>query len=95
MAIWDAVRMSLQISVRLDDPLAKTVDAAAAAAGTDRSTWVRSAIRRQALLDTARRARVEEDAGTPLHTAEREDALMAARRRRAAAAFDDPAFGQR
>jgi hypothetical protein len=68
--------------------LHKNVRAAAAAAGTNLSEWVRSAIRQQATLATALRARAEEDTGRRLYTDEQEDALLAARRRRAVAAFD-------
>jgi hypothetical protein len=79
--------MSVQIAVRLDDALAENVRAAAAAAGTNLSEWVRAAIRRQAALATALRARAEEDTGPPLYTDTQEDALVAERRRRAAAVF--------
>jgi hypothetical protein len=75
--------MTVQIAVRLDDVLAENVRAAAAAAGTNLSEWVRAAIRQQAALATALRARAEEDTGLPLYTEEQEDALFAARRRRA------------
>ncbi|MGH3611104.1 MAG: hypothetical protein ACRDRK_00485 [Pseudonocardia sp.] len=79
--------MTVQIALRLDESLAETARAAAAADGNTLSEWIRVAIRRQAALATALRARAEEDADTPLHTVEHEDTLMAARRRRAAAAF--------
>ncbi|MGH3985500.1 MAG: hypothetical protein ACRDST_23150 [Pseudonocardiaceae bacterium] len=86
--------MTVQIAVRLDDVLAENARAAAAAAGTNLSEWVRSAIRQQAALATALRARAEEDTGPRLYTDEQEDALVAARRRRADAAFTDAAFDQ-
>jgi antitoxin component of RelBE/YafQ-DinJ toxin-antitoxin module len=89
MTVWDAERMSVQISLRLDDTVAEAARAAASAAGTTLSDWVRGAIRRQAALATALRARAEEDAHTPLHSDEQEDLLITARRRRAQAAFDD------
>jgi 8-oxo-dGTP pyrophosphatase MutT (NUDIX family) len=78
---WDASRMTVQIAVRLDDVLAENARAAAAAAaaGTNLSEWVRSAIRQQAALATALRARAEEDTGPRLYTDEQEDALLAAR----------------
>jgi hypothetical protein len=87
MTHWDAPRMAVQIAVRLDDTLAENARAAAAAAGTNLSEWVRSAIRQQTALATALRARAEEDTGTALYTDEQEDTLTTARRR-AAAAFD-------
>jgi hypothetical protein len=87
--------MTVQIAVRLDDTLAENARAAAMAAGTNLSEWVRSAIRQQAALATALRARAEEDAGPRLYTDEQQDALLTARRRRAAAAFTDAAFDQR
>ena len=80
--------MPVQIAIRLDDTLAANARAAATAAGTNLSEWIRSAIRQQAALDTALRARAEEDAGPPLYTDEQEDALGMARRRRAAAFTD-------
>jgi hypothetical protein len=76
--------MPVQIAIRLDDALAAKARAAANAAGTNLSEWIRSAIRQQAALATALRARAEEDAGPPLYTDEQEDALLTARRRRAA-----------
>lgn len=79
--------MTVQIALRLDDGLAESVRAAAAADGTNLSEWIRRAIRREAALATALRARAEEDTRPPLHTAEQEDALTASRRRRAVAAF--------
>jgi uncharacterized protein (DUF1778 family) len=81
------VCMTVQIALRLDDGLAESVRAAAAANGTNLSEWIRGAIRREAALATALRARVEEDARPPLYPTEQEDALLAARRRRATAAF--------
>lgn len=80
--------MTVQIAVRLDDVLAENARAAAAAAGTNLSEWVRSAIRQQTALAIALRARAEEDARPPLYTGEQEDALLAARRHRAVATFD-------
>lgn len=80
--------MTVQIAVRLDDALAEDVRAAAAAAGTNLSDWVRTAIRRQAALATALRARAEEDARPRLYDQEQEDILVAARRRRAATMFE-------
>lgn len=65
------------------------VKAAAADAGTNLSDWVRAALRHQALVAKAKRARAEEDAREPVYTAEREAALMAARRRRAIATLDE------
>jgi hypothetical protein len=50
---------------------------------------VRSALQHQAAVAKARRARAEEDARRPVYTAEREAALMTARRRRAIAALDE------
>jgi hypothetical protein len=79
--------MTVQIAVRLDDTLAENARAAAAAAGTNLSEWIRTAIRQQAALATARRARAEEDTRLALYTDEQEDVLAAARRRRALAAF--------
>jgi hypothetical protein len=76
--------MPVQIAIRLDDALAANARAAANAAGTNLSEWIRSAIRQQAALATALRARAEEDAGPPLYTDEQEHALLTARRRRAA-----------
>jgi hypothetical protein len=80
--------MAVQIAIRLDDALAANARAAATAAGTNLSDWIRCAIRQQAALATALQARAEEDAGPPLYTDEQEDALVAARRRRAIATFD-------
>jgi len=80
--------MTVQIAVRLDDALAEDVRAAAAATGISLSDWVRTAIRRQVALATALRARAEEDAHPALYGQEQEDALVASRRRRAVAAFD-------
>lgn len=77
-----------QMTVRLDDRLAETARAEAAAAGQNLSDWVRDAIIYQARLATALRARAEEDARGSLYSPEQEDALMADRRRRAIAAFD-------
>ena len=88
MTAWDTYCMTVQIAVRLDDSLAEEARAAAAAAGTSLSEWIRSAIRQQTLLATALRARAEEDAGPQLHSAEQEDSLVASRRRRAIATFD-------
>jgi Ribbon-helix-helix protein, copG family len=88
MTYWDVSRMTVQIAVRLDDALAETVRAAAAAAGTNLSEWVRCAIRQQAALAAALRARAEEDTGPPLYTDEQEDALFTARRHRAVTVFD-------
>lgn len=90
MSRWDATEVTEQIAVRLDDGLAENARAAAAAAGTTLSDWVRSALRRQVALATALRARAEEDARGPLYSAAEEDALMDTRERRALAAFDDP-----
>lgn len=81
--------MTVQIAVKLDDGLAEQVKAAAADAGTDLSEWVRSALRRQATVAEAMRARAEEDARGPAYTDEQEVALMMARRRRAIAALDE------
>jgi len=80
--------MTVQIAVRLDNALAENVRAAAAAAGTNLSEWIRTAIRQQAALATAMRARAEEDAKPALYTDEQEDALVTARSRRAIAAFE-------
>jgi len=80
--------MTVQIAVRLDDALAENVRTAAAVAGTNLSERVRSAIRQQAALATALLTRAEEDTGPQLYTDEQEDALLAARRRHAVAAFD-------
>jgi len=80
--------MTVQIAVRLDNALAENVRAAAAAAGTNLSEWIRTAIRQQAALATAMRARAEEDARPALYTNEQEDALVTARSRRAIAAFE-------
>jgi len=79
--------MTTQIALRLDDELAESARAAAADSGTNLSDWIRRAIRYQAAVATARRARAEEDARGPLHTPEQEDALMDARQTRAIAAF--------
>lgn len=81
--------MTVQVAVRLDDSLAESAREAAAAAGTNLSEWVRSAIRQQAALATARRARAEEDARTPVYSEEQERSLMAARRRRAIYSLDE------
>lgn len=81
--------MTVQIAVKLDDGLAEQVKAAAADAGTNLSEWVRSALRRQAAMARATRARAEEDARTPVYTDQQEATLMAARRRRAIAALDE------
>jgi hypothetical protein len=87
MTICHAERMA-QMTLRLDDRLAETAKAEAAAAGQNLSDWVRDAILHQARLSTALRARAEEDARGPLYTPEQEDALLAERQRRAVAAFD-------
>jgi hypothetical protein len=71
--------------VNLDDGLAEQLKAAAADAGTNLSEWIRAALRHQALVATAMRARAEEDTRRPRYTAEQEAALMASRRRRIAA----------
>jgi hypothetical protein len=80
--------MAVQIAIWLDDALAANARAAATAAGINLSEWIRCAIRQQAALATALRARAEEGAGPPLYADEQEDALVAARRRRAIATFD-------
>lgn len=80
--------MTVQIALRLDDGLAELARAAAAETGANLSEWIRRAIRREAALATALRARAEEDARPPLYTPEREDALMASRRAYAIAAFE-------
>jgi antitoxin component of RelBE/YafQ-DinJ toxin-antitoxin module len=80
--------MTVQIAVRLDDTLAENARAAAAAAGTNLSEWIRTAIRQQAALATAMRARAEEDARPALYTDDQEDTLVTARSRRAIAAFE-------
>jgi antitoxin component of RelBE/YafQ-DinJ toxin-antitoxin module len=90
MAWWDTSGVTEQIAIRLDDGLAENARAAAAAAGTTLSDWVRSAIRQQVALATALRARAEEDVRIQLYTDAEEDALMDARQRRALAAFDHP-----
>jgi hypothetical protein len=79
--------MTVQIALRLDDWLAASARAAAAANGTTVSEWIREAIRKEAALEMALRARAEEDARAPLYTAEQEDALLAERQRRGLAAF--------
>ena len=79
--------MTVQIALRLDECLAASARAAAAADGTTVSEWIREAIRKEAALATALRARAEEDARSPLYTAEQEEALLAERQRRAVAAF--------
>jgi antitoxin component of RelBE/YafQ-DinJ toxin-antitoxin module len=89
MSTWDADRVPEQITVRLDDSLAENTRQAAAAAGATLSEWVRTAIRQQVALATARRARAEEDARPALRSNEHDERLVMARRRRAAAAFDD------
>jgi hypothetical protein len=81
--------MTVQIAVKLDDGLAAQIRVEAAGAGTTLSDWVRSALANQAAIAKAQRARAEEDARPPVYTDEQEGALMAARRRRALAAFDD------
>lgn len=86
--------MTVQIAVRLDDVLAQNARAAAAAAGTNLSEWVRLAIRQQVALATALRARAEEDAGPQLYTAEQEHALAVERQRCAVAAFADATFDE-
>jgi hypothetical protein len=80
--------MTVQIAIRLDDSLAEDVKTAAAAAGTNLSDWVRTALARQVVAARALRARAEEDA-RPLYSAEQDAALSAARRRRAIAALDE------
>ena len=80
--------MTVQIALRLDDGLAESARAAAAANGTNLSEWIRRAIRREAAVATAIRARAEEDDRAPLYTPEQEDALMVARRARALTAFE-------
>jgi hypothetical protein len=82
--------MGDQLVIRLDDVFGAQVRAAAAAAGDTLSDWARSALAQKAALDTALRARAEEDAHGPLYTEEQEDVLLAARARRGLAAFDDP-----
>lgn len=81
--------MTVQIALRLDHGLAESARTAAAETGTNLSEWIRRAIRREAAAATARRARAEEDARPPLYTPEQEDALMASRRARAVAAFEN------
>ena len=81
--------MTVQIAVKLDDGLAEQVKAAAAAAGTNLSEWVRAALHHQALVAKSMRARAEEDAREAVYTDEQEAALTAARRRRAIAALDE------
>jgi hypothetical protein len=80
--------MTVQIAIRLDDGLAEDVRSAAAAAGTNLSEWVRTALTRQVAMARAVRARAEEDA-RPVYSAEQEAALSAARRRRAISALDE------
>lgn len=80
--------MTVQIALRLDDRLAQAARAAASESGTNLSEWIRRAIRHEAALAAARRARGEEDARAPLYPPEQEDALLAARRARAVAAFE-------
>ncbi len=87
-ALWDALCMSEQMTLRLDDRLAAGARDAAAAAGSSLSDWVRAAIRHRLALTTALRARAEEDARGGLHSAEQEDALLDARMVETAAAFD-------
>lgn len=82
--------MGDQLVIRLDDTLGAQVRAAAAAAGDTLSDWARAALAQKAALDTALRARAEEDARTPLYTPEQEDVLLSARATRGLAAFDDP-----
>jgi Arc/MetJ-type ribon-helix-helix transcriptional regulator len=53
------------------------------------SEWVRAALRYQAAVAKARRARMEEQQRGPVYTPEQEAEIMAARRRRAIAALDD------
>lgn len=74
--------MTVQRAIRLDDTLAESARAAAESAGTTLSEWVRSAIRQQAALASARRARAEEDARPPLYTPAHKDALLTERMRR-------------
>lgn len=81
--------MTVQIALRLDDELAASARTAATETGTNLSEWIRRAIRREAAAATALRARAEEDARSPLYTTEQEDTLIAARRARAVAAFED------
>lgn len=85
--------MGDQLVIRLDDALGAQVRAAAAAAGDTLSNWARSALTQKAALDTALRARAEEDARGPLYTDDQEEALMSARAQRGLAAFDDPDIG--
>jgi hypothetical protein len=80
--------MTVQIAIRLDDGLAEDVRSAAAAAGTNLSEWVRTALTRQVALARAMRARAEEDA-RPAYSAEQEAALSAARRRRALTTLEE------
>lgn len=82
--------MGDQLVIRLDDVFGAQVRAAAAAAGDTISDWARSALAQKAALDTALRARAEEDAHVPLYTEEQEDALLSARALRGLSAFDDP-----
>jgi hypothetical protein len=81
--------MTVQIALRLDNGLAESARTAAAETGTNLSEWIRRAIRREVAAATARRARAEEDARPPLYTPEQEDALLASRRARAVAAFEN------
>jgi hypothetical protein len=88
-AICHADCMTVQIAIRLDDSLAEDVRSAAAAAGTNLSEWVRTALARQVAMARAMRARAEEDARPAVYSAEQEAALTAARRRRAISALDE------
>lgn len=80
--------MSEQMTLRLDDRLAAGAREAAAESGSSVSDWVRGAIRHQLALNTALRARAEEDRRGGLYTEEQEDALLDARARESATAFD-------
>jgi hypothetical protein len=67
--------MTVQIAVKLDDCLAEQIKAAAADAGTSLSEWIRAALRHQALVAKAMRARAEEDTRGPRYTEAQEAAL--------------------
>jgi metal-responsive CopG/Arc/MetJ family transcriptional regulator len=88
-AICHAAGMTVQIAVNLDDGLAEQLKAAAEDAGTNLSEWIRAALRHQALVAKAMRARAEEDTRAAPYTEAQEAALMATRRRRAIAALDE------
>ena len=81
--------MTVSVTVKLEDGLAEQVEAAAADAGMNRSEWVRAALRHQAAVAKAKRARAEEDARPPLYDDDQERSLQIARRRRAIAALDE------